>query len=306
MHLADTFNPLGRFQTLGGFIKSQAPGSPLGHRCHVLLERAFQAFVHIQECRRLRTLILRQFGPTFIELRGSPSRISASSPAVAALLVELSAALGGLRILQNEAWQFASAVAGARDAPSSYHDAAKSLSRTYGSGQKRPRWMSSIPKPIRTAVLEYWQGGGQQLADYRDVDQHHDRLARQCFLDCSAEGYSTFWVRLPDNPESKAPKHYTYGGQIDGIAFASEGFDKIHSLVEALAVQAGATPQPLERAVHFDPELEHIPGVARSTAILLTDAAGTEGLLLGQDEERHVTIRRLVGLTLADDASAAG
>ena len=169
-----------------------------------------------------------------------------------------------------------------RSVPNSLHHACNEMMRHYLKGNKRPRWLAEFPDEHKSLFAEYWLSPGKRLADYRDVDQHFDVLARQCFLDCLLGSFSRLWVCLPDNPEVKSPAQFTYNNEIDAVQFAGDAFHRLHRLSEDFAKKSGADPQLLERTIDFVLPIMHEPGVKRSTALWLLDGAGRQGLVIGQ------------------------
>jgi hypothetical protein len=290
VYLADIFNSRGFFQYLGGWITTLGSGAM--ERAHIILQRAYQVNFHLEQGRHLEQAALSQFNAHAHSITGAPRCIQCWSPLVAGLIIELSETLGTLRVLQNEVWMLATAATGARNSPSSMRDAYKTIIRKYGSGSKRPKWTTEIPASVRNAVATYWEASGETIATYRDVDQHHDVLARGCFLIMEEKVIRRVSVRLPDNPESKSRVKFTYEKEIDGFNLAQAAFSEIHELVETLAKLGNASQAPLERRIDFVPAIEHEIGVARSTGLILFDLEGKNGFIIGQDEEMHVTLRQ--------------
>lgn len=192
--------------------------------------------------------------------------------------------------MQNDVLALAAAAIGVRNVPSSLHDACNAMRRRYPKGNKRPRWLTEIPDEHKSLFDDYWLSQGKQLADYRDVDQHFDVLARQCFLDCSSKSFSRLWVCLPDNPEVKSPARFTYSNEIDAVQFTDDAFHRLHLLSEELSKKSGAGPQPLERVINFVPSITHEPGVKRSTALILLDGAGQQAIMIGQTDDMKISI----------------
>lgn len=218
-------------------------------RAHVLLQRSYQALTHLNQAKTIQLAALKQFQARSPFLEGQPTRIHAWSPPTANLIIELSAALASLRTMQNEVLALATAAIRARNVPSSLREACNAMSRHQPKGNRRPRWLAQIPDEHKSLFVEYWLSQGKRLADYRDVDQHFDVLARQCFLDCLPESFSRLWVCLPDNPEVKSPAQFTYNNEIDAVQFAGDAFHRLHHLSEDLAKKSGAGPQFLERTI---------------------------------------------------------
>ena len=63
--------------------------------------------------------------------------------------------------------------------------------------------------------------------------------------------------------------------------------------MEDIAKQASAAKTPIQQAIDFIPVIENRDGVAQTTALLLFNSDGNAGLVMGQDEELHVTFRQV-------------
>jgi len=299
MYLAAVLNERRLFQHVGGWMPAlKARGA--GKRVQVILRRAHQVLFHLQQAEAIASVALAQFSAHSGRLVPCPQSLHGWSPLVETIVIELSGALGALRVLQNECWQLLAAAFGARNAPSSMRDAYKTLAKPSTSGQKRAKWVSEIPVHVRHGVLSYWRSSGELIADYRDVDQHHDLLARGCTL-VAIEGHlHRVVIQLPDNPASASPAHFTYTKSIDGIALASQGFQALHDLLDEVSKSQGAPARPLDASIDFVPAIQHEPGAVRPTALLLFDTAGRSGMVLGQDAEMHAIVTPF-GLNPRDD-----
>jgi hypothetical protein len=96
---------------------------------------------------------------------------------------------------------------------------------------------------------------------------------------------------LPDNPDDKSLKKFTYIKNTDGIELAIQQINTLHHLLDGIAQSLGFLPQPIKQSINFSPAITLEDGAIKSTAILLLDELGTRALALGQNEERRVTIR---------------
>lgn len=287
MYLSDVFNSRGLFQYLGGWVTKLDNGTK--PHAHVVLQRAYEVLYHLEQGCYLEHSARSQF-ETHIPLAvGSPVYVHCWSPLVANLIIELSGALGTIRVLQNDVWKFVTAAVGSRDAPASMRDAYKIIIRKYGTGSKRPKWLAEVPSDMRKAVEYYWVNSGEAVAAYRDVDQHYDMLARGCLLLMTDKVLTRVSVRLPDNPSLKSPTKFTYDKAVDGFNLAQTSFRDLHDLMETLAQIADAPRAALQQVMEFVPPIAHEPGAIQTTGLILFDPAGKTGLVIGQDAEMHVT-----------------
>jgi hypothetical protein len=290
MYFAEIFNSIGLFQNLGGWIGT-LDGTGTKARTHIVLQRAYQVLFHLEQCDHLERLAREQFDPYARSIADLPDCIHAWSPLVANLMIELSAALGALRILQNEVWMLAASASGVKDAPASMRKAYKAISQKNSRGSTGQRLSTDIPDDVRNAIAKYWTNSGETMAAYRDIDQHHDVLARGCFLLTAGNAVQRVSVRLPDNPELKSPARFTYDKNMDGLDLAHTGFSALHELVEEMAKLVNAPRAPLQQTIEFAPAIEHKAGVARTTGLMIFNLDGRTALVMGQDEELHVTLK---------------
>jgi hypothetical protein len=256
----------------------------------VILRRAHQVMYHLQNLGTCEAAARAQFNTHVSRVTPNAPTLYGSSPLVECLVIELSEAFAALRILQNESWQFLTAAFGVLDAPPSMRDAFKAMSRPRRQGEKRARWMARVPQEAAQAVMAYWRSCGELVATYRDVDQHHDILARGCKLILADGRISKVVIWLPDNPTVVSARRFTYETDVDGAAFVQSGFEATHVMLEDIAKAQGAGAKPLAATIDLQPAIRHEPGVNRSTALFLWDRPGEKGLLLGQDAEMHVTL----------------
>lgn len=292
MYVANLFNSRGYFQRTSGWM--QMPSTSSGGRAFaVVLQRAGQVLFHLDQCKQLHAHALAQFCSHLQREPYLPASLHAWSPVVSGLIVELSGALAALRVMQNDSWGLISAVSGARDTPASIRDAHATLVRRYGHGNKRPRWLETIDQETKSRVVNYWEMSGVHLANYRDVDQHLDVLARGAIFFPELEGPARLSIQLPDNPEAKSRTRFTYARGTDALDTAMVGFDGLHALLESLARDHGAMPQPVQQAFEFNPPIEHHQGTSALTAIALDDVDGRGGTVFGQNEALQVTMRRV-------------
>ncbi len=265
-----------------------------GHAFAVILQRATQVLFHLDQCGSIRTQAIAQFSAHLQKEPQLPSSLHAWSPLVSGLIVELSGALAAIRVMQNDTWCLIASMCGARDTPSSIRDACAIFLRDSKHGNKRPKWLDAFNAETRNLIVSYWDTSGFQLANYRDVDQHHDVLARGAIFFPEREGQSRLSIQLPDNPEVKARSRFTYTKVVDALEVAKTGFTGLHDLVERIAESRGARPQPIGQGFEFDPSIVHQPGIPALTAIVLYDVEGKSGTVVGQNEKMQVTIRNIV------------
>lgn len=259
----------------------------------ILLQRASQVLFHLDQSEQLRTAATEQFAAHLRNEASLPEALHAWSPLTTGLIVELSGAFAALRVMQNDAWGLISAMSGVRNTPASFRDAYAKFVRNYGKGNKRPSWLDGFEHDMRKLLVEYWEHSGRKLADYRDVDQHFDVLARGAIYYPGREGAARLSIQLPDNPEVKSRARFTYMASVGASELAIDGFRNLHKLIERVAEMRGAPARSLQQVWEFNPPIQHQEGVSALTAITLNDGQGRTGLLLGQNENMQVVIRQI-------------
>lgn len=98
-------------------------------------------------------------------------------------------------------------------------------------------------KSIEEKLKDYWENGGKYLRDVRDINEHHLALVDYSYFKYETEPGQVV-IYLPDNPESKSPKRFTYLREIDAYDTIVSGFESINSLVETILNNEGIEPAP--------------------------------------------------------------
>jgi hypothetical protein len=160
MFSAAFLNSSSLFPHFAGWMKD-SPHEDLS----VYLSRATAGLIHVRRLRELRARCLEEFHQRRDDLTLTSGHLSFWSPTVAELAGEVSPALGSLRMMQNMILPMVARVSSPRvSVPSSMASAIKKLS-SYG-----------LPRRIEVLTQEYWQRGGRELKDFRDMDQHFDLI----------------------------------------------------------------------------------------------------------------------------------
>lgn len=289
---AGTFNARGLFQRVGGWL-AQNPSAGVGTRLTDLLQRAHQALFHVDQAVLFERAALAQFAAFSSRLALTSGRARGSSPLVSATLIHLSSSLAALRAVQNEAWRLVCVASGVANAPSSITDGIKALGKGQGSGKHA--WSREVPQPLRDLLTRYWKEHGAALVHYRDIDQHFDVVQTGCVLTLEEGKIVSLAIVLPDNPEEKSSRRYTYGRGVSGVTFARTAFERLHELVEDVAGYHNGVPAPLHTPSVMRPPLvvADVPkgGLA---ALLLLDYDGREGVAIEKrDEDGRLTLRNV-------------
>ncbi len=123
------------------------------------------------------------------------------------------------------------------EVPSSLNKAMKKGLCSYG-----------FSKEIHQAVKSYWDTGGKYLRDVRDINEHHLALVDYSYFKYENEP-GQIVIYLPDNPEVKSQKKFTYLNEIDAYESIASGFESLNALVESILENIGINPTPFTPAL---------------------------------------------------------
>ena len=283
MYSADALNRNRMYQFMPEWIKVLDSPSK-SQRSEMVLQRAYQVIFHLDNCTHLRNVASTQLERYTLNIEGEPDIIQVWSPDISNLIVNFLAAVSVLRLLQNETWRMISTAYRLKNSPKSMRDAHKCMLRGI--------WSQFLPNGVKSMICEYWESAGSKLAAYRDFDQHHDALARLCVLDCKKVGAEGLWIWLPDNPDAKNAKLFSYSNRIDGLDFAISQFLLVHELLHSTSMQWGKFDSFIPQTLRFVPAISHEMGACVSTAICIHDSEGSVCDIIGQDATSRTTIRR--------------
>jgi hypothetical protein len=77
----------------------------------------------------------------------------------------------------------------------------------------------------------------------RDINEHHLALVDYSYFKYETDPGQVV-IYLPDNPEVKSPKKFTYLNEIDAFETIAGGFSSINALMESILDDAGIKPTP--------------------------------------------------------------
>jgi hypothetical protein len=228
LYLADHLNSFGLFQSMGTW-----PGPHLGRDdASDFLFRASCALVHLGRIEELSSLCLREFEVFEPQLNLTRDRIILGSYSVVALVSEIPPLLSTFRTLQNMILPMAARVLKTPDVALSLSDVVKKLHS------------SLLPEPIKQRTRQYWDDHGLRLKEYRDLDQHHDVIINNTFLEIRPE--RKLWVLLPDKPVVRRRQLFTYSERVNALTYLPTAFRAFHDYAEDVAKEVGCSPKLLQ------------------------------------------------------------
>jgi len=117
-------------------------------------------------------------------------------------------------------------------------------SPTPGSLKRLLKGPSNIPEILHERLTTSWQNFGEMLTDYRDCIHHYvpvDFGMASAVMRRHPLGAWTTTIRIPDNPEVRSKKQFTFELGRDALTFAWELADEV--LAIATAVVDAAVPR---------------------------------------------------------------
>lgn len=111
--------------------------------------------------------------------------------------------------------------------------------------------LRTCPEPLAERLRKSWSTVGEGLKAYRDCTQHFastDIGMGTVTMKQVADGVWRAWARIPDNPEVKSRKKFTYASGLDALTYGWEVVDEVVSLAAEVLTGAAAAGPPPETA----------------------------------------------------------
>jgi len=109
--------------------------------------------------------------------------------------------------------------------------------------------LKSCPQPLLARLNNSWTNVGEKLKDYRDYTQHFASIdigGATVTMKRLADGVWTAWARIPDNPEVKSKKRFSYACEYDALTYGWEVANEVISLAtEAVATASASRDVPI-------------------------------------------------------------
>lgn len=104
--------------------------------------------------------------------------------------------------------------------------------------------LKACPEPLATRLRSSWINIGEKLKDYRDCTQHFasmDNGLTTVTMKRIEDGVWMTWARIPDNPEVKSKKKFTYAANHDALTYGWEVANEVISLASEAVALASAS-----------------------------------------------------------------
>ena len=278
MYIAKILNDKGLFQSIGGWIKV----NPNIHPSFVdeFLFRACSVRLSIMRMDFLNGKCLYQFRKQKNELTIHDSRLTFWSPSLIEFLNETTPFLANMRIMQNSVIPLAILMSGLKQSvDSSLADAIKKV-ESYG-----------LTKKLSVAIKDYWENGGKQVVDYRDVDQHFSTVVKHAYIQIHSNKEELL-VLIPDNPEVKSPKKFEFSTNRNALDYFRDSYFRLNKLVENMGKILGINPHSIDQPYDMN-NVAIEDGVNKTLLLAIEDTTKFSGIEVGQTEERKIYIRNL-------------
>ncbi|WP_420629434.1 hypothetical protein [Candidatus Leptofilum sp.] len=234
-------NEYGVFQRLNTLLRASGEDEPFANRLEHFLYRSSCILASLRNmyvAEEQTVLLVRNYIKQ-IEFDSS-SRIAVSAEPLFFVYSQIPACLTLLVILQNELIGIFQKIEGIKRAvPSSLNKAFKKGLATYG-----------FSKGVSDQVNKYWLNGGKYIRDLRDVNEHHFALVDHSYFHFENDP-GQILILLPDNPERKSIKNFTYREENDAFNTLSKGFLAINDLVESILEEFGYTQEPFTSSIYL-------------------------------------------------------
>jgi hypothetical protein len=136
---------------------------------------------------------------------------------------QIPATLSSIVIMQNQLLRLISAIIGqGKNIPKSMNDAFKKGIEKFG-----------FDEQLTKLLNDYWNNGGKYIREVRDVNEHFDALVDYTFFEFK-NNVGTVLIFLPDNPETKSPKKFTYKLEKNAINVLYDGIKAINELLASI------------------------------------------------------------------------
>jgi hypothetical protein len=107
--------------------------------------------------------------------------------------------------------------------------------------------LNTCPLPLADHLRSSWIKVGKRLKDYRDCTQHFasvDMGLGTVMMKNLGDDAWRAWARIPDNPEAKSKKKFTYALDLDALTYGWEVANEIVLLATEVVCAASVSENP--------------------------------------------------------------
>jgi hypothetical protein len=103
---------------------------------------------------------------------------------------------------------------------------------------------SNLPDDLRSRLEKSWTEFGERITDYRDCIQHYvpvDFGLTSALMEKVADAFWSVRIRIPDNPEARKKKAFTYAKGCDALSYSREVAEELLTVM-TLVIDSMARP----------------------------------------------------------------
>ena len=98
-----------------------------------------------------------------------------------------------------------------------------------------------FPKEVQKLVVSYWIQNGQEIRQYRNLNQHQFNLLEEAYI--VREPTERFILNLPDNPNERDFEKLTYDKKRVAIDYFKSEIQAFHDFIEEIMKVLNVTPE---------------------------------------------------------------
>ena len=116
--------------------------------------------------------------------------------------------------------------------------------------------LKAFPKEVQKLVDNYWNHNGQEIRQYRNLNQHQFNLLEEAYI--VREPTERFILYLPDNPNERDFEKLTYDKKRVAIDYFKSEIQAFHNFIEGILKVLGVTLEKHEFATSTSPNASKI------------------------------------------------
>lgn len=162
----------------------------------------------------------------------------------------------------------------------------------YDYKNKKNKILPLFPKPIQTLLINYWEKHGNNIRQYRNLDQHQYQLYYHSFYRLKPK--EEYVLYLPDKiTKNMELSDITYNKKIVALELFENEFIAFHDFVEEMLKQIKVHPVDIQPGLSFQP-LESLANY-KNGKLLSTMIIGKEAITfrINNDNDPNSEAKRL-------------
>jgi len=116
--------------------------------------------------------------------------------------------------------------------------------------------LKEFPKEVQELIVKYWNQNGQEIRQYRNLNQHQFNLLEEAYI--VREPIERFILYLPDNPNERDFEKLTYNKKRIALDFFKSEIQVFHDFMEGILEILGVNPKKHEFGTGLPPNASKI------------------------------------------------